>query len=236
MNKVQLALVIALVAIAGYLYKQNQSHIIAFTSKENSVSTSHKIDPNTSSVITQAILQSQNPLKTAVSEKIETLHEKQVPNTPQTHIQKSRPKVSKKQQNKEAFILHVSGAIKQPGVYSFKTTQALYQIIQAAGGPLPHAALDSLDLSETFSEPQKITIPFQKIAIQAQSSANSSAKININQASQEQLCQLPGIGPKTAAAILSLRQTGRFKSLKELEKVKGLGPKKIAKLKAFIQF
>jgi len=56
-------------------------------------------------------------------------------------------------------------------------------------------------------------------------------KIDINRATTAQLSyHLKGIGPKKAWAIVQYRkQHGLFKTVDELQKVKGIGPKTIAK-------
>jgi len=60
--------------------------------------------------------------------------------------------------------------------------------------------------------------------------------VNINTADEKLLTELPGIGPVTAEAIIDYRQTnGKFKSIDELTKVKGIGPKTLAKLKPYLQ-
>lgn len=68
-------------------------------------------------------------------------------------------------------------------------------------------------------------------------STKSVAKsININSADKEALQQIPGIGPVTADAILEYRKAnGKFKSLSDLTKVKGIGEKTMTKLKAYIK-
>jgi competence ComEA-like helix-hairpin-helix protein len=57
-------------------------------------------------------------------------------------------------------------------------------------------------------------------------------KVILNRADEEALCRLPGIGQKRAQAILALRAKlgGRFKNLSQLLRVKGIGPKALAKL------
>jgi len=61
-------------------------------------------------------------------------------------------------------------------------------------------------------------------------------KVNINQATIEQFVSLPGIGPSLAERILSFRQNqGPFKSIEEITKVTGIGPKKFEAIKEFLE-
>jgi competence protein ComEA len=56
--------------------------------------------------------------------------------------------------------------------------------------------------------------------------AQEGKKININQASAEQLTQLKGIGPKYAERIVQFRKDhGPFGSAEDIVKVPGIGPK-----------
>lgn len=59
--------------------------------------------------------------------------------------------------------------------------------------------------------------------------------INLNQASVEDLEKLPGIGKKTAEAIIEYRKSkGKFKSIEEIKNVKGIGEAKFQKIKLYI--
>ncbi|NLW05775.1 MAG: ComEA family DNA-binding protein [Pseudomonadaceae bacterium] len=65
----------------------------------------------------------------------------------------------------------------------------------------------------------------------------SVSRININQASAEQLSSLPGIGPLKAEAIILVReQKGSFTNLTDLQQVKGIGTKTTARLEHLISF
>ena len=63
-------------------------------------------------------------------------------------------------------------------------------------------------------------------------SAYADELINLNTASASQLQKLNGIGEKTAAAIIAYREEhGKFKSVKDLTHVKGIGKKRLEKIK-----
>ena len=62
------------------------------------------------------------------------------------------------------------------------------------------------------------------------------ARLDVNQASAEDLALLPGVGPQLAKAIVDERQRrGGFKSLDELDAVPGVGPARLQTLKAAVE-
>lgn len=62
-------------------------------------------------------------------------------------------------------------------------------------------------------------------------SAFAADKINLNDATAEQLQMLDGVGPATASAIIEYREAkGGFDSVDELKSVKGIGDKKLQSL------
>lgn len=66
----------------------------------------------------------------------------------------------------------------------------------------------------------------------ALTACNAFAAVNINTATQEQLETLKGIGAAKAKAIIGHRnKNGAFKSVDELEKVPGIGPGLLGKIK-----
>jgi competence protein ComEA len=59
--------------------------------------------------------------------------------------------------------------------------------------------------------------------------------ININTAGATELQQVPGIGPSTAQKILDTRKSyGAFKSVDDLLAIKGIGPKKLEKMRKYL--
>ena len=67
-------------------------------------------------------------------------------------------------------------------------------------------------------------------------SDSSVAPVNINSATADELVQLPGIGPAYAARIVTYRKlNGPFASVDDLEKVKGIGEKRMERLRPFVR-
>ena len=59
--------------------------------------------------------------------------------------------------------------------------------------------------------------------------------ININTASEEELQEIPGIGPVLAKRIVEYREAnGVFTSVEELQNVSGIGEKTLEKIKPFV--
>lgn len=71
--------------------------------------------------------------------------------------------------------------------------------------------------------------------------ANESATVanltNVNTAPAAEIEKLPGVGKKSAAAIVAYRtEKGKFKAPKDLLKVKGIGKKTLEKIQTLIRF
>jgi|SRR5579859_6655571 len=59
--------------------------------------------------------------------------------------------------------------------------------------------------------------------------------INLNTANSQQLQEVPGIGPATADKILKMRKSyGPFKSVDDLRAIKGIGPKRLERMRKYL--
>ncbi|MCR9094520.1 MAG: helix-hairpin-helix domain-containing protein [bacterium] len=66
--------------------------------------------------------------------------------------------------------------------------------------------------------------------------ADAKSPLDLNAATAEQLEALPGIGEVKAAAILAVRaERGGFRSVDELESVRGIGPALLGKLRGQVK-
>jgi competence protein ComEA len=69
-------------------------------------------------------------------------------------------------------------------------------------------------------------------SVNTTSAVTADGKVILNLATEDDLRKLPGVGPKKAEAIIALRtKLGKFKRAEDLLRVKGIGRKKLAKLR-----
>jgi comEA protein len=69
-----------------------------------------------------------------------------------------------------------------------------------------------------------------------QADTGSFLTVSLNVATQADLERIPGIGPVMAKRIITYRrEQGRFGSINELLRVKGIGPKKLLKIRPYIK-
>jgi comEA protein len=62
-----------------------------------------------------------------------------------------------------------------------------------------------------------------------------SHQVNLNTATAVELQKVPGIGPSTAQKILDTRKSyGAFKSVDDLLAIRGIGPKKLEKMRKYL--
>ena len=75
----------------------------------------------------------------------------------------------------------------------------------------------------------------ENLPTDATTSVYEDGKININTATLSDLIQLPGIGEKLAANIITYRENnGPFESVNELIQVEGIGSKKLSILTEYL--
>lgn len=146
-----------------------------------------------------------------------------------------------------SVIVHVGGAVKKPGVYRVPFGTRIFEAVERAGGMVPGAFPDALNLASPVSDGSQVIVPYTG---EGRSNLESQAKpfqpgtgskkrksthpgpVNLNTATAGQLDSLPGIGPALAERIISYRQSnGGFQSVDQLVNVPGIGPSKLAALR-----
>lgn len=138
-----------------------------------------------------------------------------------------------------ALLVHVSGAVKNPGVYQLAPESRIQDAVDAAGGPTSQANMESLNLAAYVSDSMKIHVLAAgepAASIDQQSTLHApQALIDLNTATVDQLMSLPGIGEDRAYAIIEYReQNNGFRSIDELKNIDGIGDMTFDKLQDLV--
>jgi len=127
-------------------------------------------------------------------------------------------------------VVHVTGAVKKPGVIRLPAGSRVDDAIDAAGGAKSDKALATVNLARVLVDGEQIVVG----AVQgAPGSGGSATGVNLNQASASDLEALPGIGPVLAQRIVDWRTAnGPFRSIDELGEVSGIGDALLAQIRS----
>lgn len=142
----------------------------------------------------------------------------------------------------ELLVVHVAGAVLQPGVYRLPAGSRTQDAVEAAGGFSADADSDAVNLAALLDDEEQIFVPRQGQSPQPSpekqdqdQAGEAGPLVNINTALQAELETLPGIGPVLAQRILAYREEhGPFATIEELVDVPGIGPEKFEHLKTMI--
>lgn len=74
----------------------------------------------------------------------------------------------------------------------------------------------------------------QAVAAKASAKKELAGVVNVNTATTQQLSLLPGVGAKAAKRIVDTRAQQPFKRVEDLRRVKGIGEKKLAKMRPYV--
>ena len=125
--------------------------------------------------------------------------------------------------------VYVTGAVETPGLHKLKGGQTVGDVIQACGGLLPYASVDTINMAEIATSGSHIHVAFNFMGNPEE--LLRKQKININTANEQELIKLSGVGPGTAKKIIAYReQAGLFKTIEDIKKVKGIGEATFKKL------
>jgi len=132
--------------------------------------------------------------------------------------------------------VHVSGAVVQPGVYTFRLGDRVEDALAAAGGPTADANPNGLNLAARLSDGQQVVVPrLGEPTPPASAGAAGPHKVSINTASLAELDTLPGIGPVTGQKIIDYRtKNGPFQKLEDLRDQKIVPASTFDKIKDLI--
>lgn len=138
------------------------------------------------------------------------------------------------------IMVDLKGAVKQEGVYKLPPDSRVTDLVKMAGGLTADADKHAINFAQKLTDASVVYIARRgenKSVIPSPSNQSSEVsgsgeKININNATSDQLTKIPGIGVKRAQEIIEARdKMGGFKSLEDLTKISGIGKKTLEKMK-----
>ncbi|AGC63598.1 MULTISPECIES: ComEA family DNA-binding protein [Mycobacterium] len=156
-------------------------------------------------------------------------------------------------------VVSVVGLVHTPGLFTLAPGARVADALQAAGGALAGADTIGLNMARQLADGEQIVVGLAPVAGQPKRfgssigaatpspapaatsgtrspGPNPAEVLDLNTATVEQLDSLPGVGPVTAAAIVSWRAAnGKFTSVDQLAEVDGIGPARLQKLRSLVR-
>jgi competence protein ComEA len=159
------------------------------------------------------------------------------------------------------LVVDVIGQVARPGVVTVADGSRVVDVLAAAGGALPGADVQRLNLARQVADGEQVFVPKPGEtppillgglsasagasgasgvgggvggAAGASSSGDTASNtlVNLNTATLAALDTLPGVGPVLAQRVLDWRvQHGRFTSVDELGEVSGIGDKLLEQIR-----
>jgi competence protein ComEA len=155
---------------------------------------------------------------------------------------------------KPGVTVYVSGEVHRPGAISLPASARRMHAVTAAGGVTSRADLKELEPAKLLTDGETIWVaPKCRQPTIANSGGMGSdvddrrvklghrptqEKVALNKATEEQLQELPGIGPVLARRIVESRNSqpsGTFATIEDLATIRGIKRKTMARLTPFLE-
>ena len=135
---------------------------------------------------------------------------------------------------------YVTGAVREPGLYTIKDGDRLADLIDLAGGATEEADLRAVNLAVRVNDQDHWTVPTigESLAIPSKAGPVElpRGKVDVNSADASLLETLPGIGETRAQAIIRHRKEhGPFKRVDDIVAVPGIGSATLEGLRDLVE-
>lgn len=179
-----------------------------------------------------------------VLESEELVLEEEMPESTEEDEVTVQETAEEKQMEQSNLFVHICGEVAEPGVYELSEKSRIYEAVEAAGGFTAAADESYVNLAQPLEDGMKIRIP--AVGEEMPETGNAAGAgdgedngagmadglVDINRASRQELCTLPGIGESRADSIIAYReQNGAFTCIEDIMKVDGIKEGMFAKMK-----
>lgn len=157
----------------------------------------------------------------------------------------------------DRIIIDIKGEVVYPGVYEIDNNTRIIDAINMAGGLTLDADTSGINLSSKirdedviiiysnnkdseYYKDKKIDNKNDNFSVEDDGNNKNNDKdeivlIDINTATSEELCSLPGIGEVKAKKIIEYRKKSRFNTIEDIMNVSSIGEKLFESIKAYIK-
>jgi competence protein ComEA len=133
------------------------------------------------------------------------------------------------------FPVYVSGWVANPGVVEVGEGSIVADAVEAAGGALEGAMLETINLARPLVTGDHVQIPGPGDSVSVGPGSDDGGLISPNRADVSQLVELPGVGPVLAERIVAHREAnGPFQTVEDLLDVPGIGEAKLSAIRDLI--
>jgi competence protein ComEA len=131
------------------------------------------------------------------------------------------------------LLVHVTGAVVNPGIYRLARGLRVEDAVAAAGGLAPDADSQRLpDLAGRLRDGEQVRVP----PIKGGGSSARTGAVNLNSASVDELAAVPGFTVELAQAAVDYRSHyGGFESTRELATMLGMGAAEYIQAKRYLR-
>ena len=129
-------------------------------------------------------------------------------------------------------VVHVAGAVRQPGLYRLAEGKRVADAVARAGGATAPADTAAINLAAPLADGMQVLVPSRVAGVAGPAAAG---RVSLSSASVAELDALPGIGPVTAQKIVDHRLAhGGFRSVDDLDAIPGIGPTRVEQLRELV--
>lgn len=136
----------------------------------------------------------------------------------------------------EPVVVHVAGAVAEPGMVEVPAGARVADAIEAAGGADPEIDLAGVNLARVVADGEQIVVADAAVGDPG-ASVGADGRVDVNRADADALEDVPGIGPVTAERLISHRRDhGPFASDADLLAVPGIGEATLEQLREHLRW
>lgn len=148
-----------------------------------------------------------------------------------------------KTQPRQQWAVEVTGAVREPGIYTFNHSPTAGQAIEKAGGipgnrSISHITRSNTLQSGTHIEAKALSPASVKLLLSRMDVTKRlvlGIPVDANQAGIDELAIVPGISHSLARRIVEFRDShGPFRTWNDLRCVKGVGPKNVERFRSYL--